>query len=130
VDAVVAAAGAPVGFNTVLDVVIGRCAIPELDREVQTGDYSVIDEPEAEASEYAAARAREIWRQLTPQQRYALGALGDSAREAAPHIGVGKTRANEVLTGARMILAELLADDPQRAGVARELLCLAADPDG
>ncbi len=130
VDTVLTIAGAPVAFNTVLDVVIGRCVIPELSREVPAGDYTLIDEPLAEPSEYASARAAEVWRQLTLQQRRALGALGGSIREAAPHIGVAKTRAGEVLAETRAALEGLLQDDPDAIDVARELLRLAADPDG
>ena len=122
-------AGAPVSFNTVLAVVIRRSVVPELSREVPTDDHTSLAESPDEASPYAASRAAEVWRQLTEQQRRSVGALGAGVREAAQHIGIGKSRAAEVLAETRAQLAVMLENDPDAVDVARELLRLAAEAD-
>ncbi len=128
-NAVLVAAGGPVQFNTVLDLIIERCLVPGLAKVRPGHELPHADEPSVDARGYAAARAMEIWVVLTDPQRKAVGSIGDSVRQAGERLGVGKTRASELLGEARGLLADHLRDEPDQAAVARELLLLAARPD-
>lgn len=80
------------------------------------------DEPAAASA--ARDAARRLLEQLTVVQQLVLPYLDESASVIASHTGLGRTKAWQTASGTRLLLAELLADDPERESTLREATAL------
>lgn len=123
--AVLEKAGGAVPFPSLLDVIIARCGAAD-QLSIQPVHNLPTGEPAVDDDAYASTRAAEIWHSLDHHERRSVGLLNEGVREAARHLNLGKTRASEVLKGARAALREHLLDEDDPAGVVRALRRLAA----
>lgn len=120
--AVLERAGAPLQPQRMVEVILARFPL------TTTADVELTDEliPEVNASVEATLLARQVWEQLTDNERLVLGVLDLPVREMAAATGLSRSTAQRNATAAKEVLAAFLADVPGQAGVVAALAAASA----
>ncbi|MFZ6005790.1 MAG: hypothetical protein ACOYXM_17845 [Actinomycetota bacterium] len=115
--AVLDRAGAPLQPRRMVEVILARFPL------ATTEDVDLTDEliPEVASSADSSLLARQVWEQLTDNERLVLGVLDLPVREMAEATGLSRSTAQRAATGAKEVLAGFLAGLPDQPGVVAAL---------
>jgi hypothetical protein len=127
IRAVLERAPAGLPFATLVDVLAARLGV----HDAPSGaEHDLLDAlaPPARDDPAAAAAARDaavrVLEQLTLAQQLVLPYLDEPATVVAAHTGLGRTKAWQTVGATRLLLAQLLADDPSPEQTVREAAAL------